>query len=163
MESTTSYTFPVQTGGIFSFPWHRHQIEGINGFWCLIRKTQIYTVSNERAMQVLHLIMRLVRGANPEQRRDKRVDNTNCHFDVSSISLNFAYSVAKQIYYRLLLVSYCTDTFVMVRARTNIKAMGTFLHLVSNYVILYRITPQHASTYGANMGTIRTIKDMGPV
>ena len=28
MESTTSYTFPVQTGGIFYFPWHRHQIEG---------------------------------------------------------------------------------------------------------------------------------------
>ena len=25
MESTTSYTFPVQTGGIFYFPWHRHQ------------------------------------------------------------------------------------------------------------------------------------------
>ena len=24
MEST-SYTFPVQTGGIFYFPWHRHQ------------------------------------------------------------------------------------------------------------------------------------------
>ena len=23
-----SYTFPVQTGGIFYFPWHRHQIEG---------------------------------------------------------------------------------------------------------------------------------------
>ena len=26
MESTTSYTFPVQTGGIFYLPWHRHQI-----------------------------------------------------------------------------------------------------------------------------------------
>ena len=24
MESTTSYTFPLQTGGIFYFPWHRH-------------------------------------------------------------------------------------------------------------------------------------------
>ena len=46
MESTTSYTFPVQTGGIFYFPWHRHQIEGTNGFWCLIRKTQRYTISN---------------------------------------------------------------------------------------------------------------------
>ena len=22
------FTFPVQTGGIFYFPWHRHQIEG---------------------------------------------------------------------------------------------------------------------------------------
>ena len=27
-----SYTFPVQTDGIFYFPWHRHQIEGTNGF-----------------------------------------------------------------------------------------------------------------------------------
>ena len=26
-------------GGIFYFPWHRHQIEGTNGFYCLIRKT----------------------------------------------------------------------------------------------------------------------------
>ncbi len=34
VESTTSYTFPVQTGGIFYFPWHqyRHRIEGTNGF-----------------------------------------------------------------------------------------------------------------------------------
>ena len=32
VESTTSYTFPVQTGGIFYFPWHRHQIEGTDGF-----------------------------------------------------------------------------------------------------------------------------------
>ena len=23
-----SYTFPVQTDGLFYFPWHRHQIEG---------------------------------------------------------------------------------------------------------------------------------------
>ena len=45
MESTTSYTFPVQTGGIFYFPWHRHQIEGTNGL-CLFRKTQRYTISN---------------------------------------------------------------------------------------------------------------------
>ena len=29
------YTFPVQTDGVFYFPWHRHQIEGTNGFWCL--------------------------------------------------------------------------------------------------------------------------------
>ena len=27
VESTTSYTFPVQTGGIFYFPWHRHRRE----------------------------------------------------------------------------------------------------------------------------------------
>ena len=46
MESTTSYTFPVQTGGIFYFPWHGHQIEGTNGFQCLIRKTQRYIISD---------------------------------------------------------------------------------------------------------------------
>ena len=27
VESTTSYTFQVQTGGIFLFPWHRNQID----------------------------------------------------------------------------------------------------------------------------------------
>ena len=32
--------------GIFYFPWHRHQIEGTNGFYCLIRKTEIFTISN---------------------------------------------------------------------------------------------------------------------
>ena len=39
-------TGPVQTGGIFYFPWHRHQIEVTDGFQCLIRKTQRYTISN---------------------------------------------------------------------------------------------------------------------
>ena len=29
----------MRTGGTFYFPWHRHQIEGTNGFYCLIRKT----------------------------------------------------------------------------------------------------------------------------
>ena len=46
MESTTRYTFSVQTGGIFYFPWHEHQIEGTDGFWCLIWKTQTYTIFN---------------------------------------------------------------------------------------------------------------------
>ena len=32
--------------GIFYFPWHRHQIEGANGFYCLIRKTERFTISN---------------------------------------------------------------------------------------------------------------------
>ena len=32
--------------GIFYFPWHRHQIEGTNGFYCLIRKTGRFTISN---------------------------------------------------------------------------------------------------------------------
>ena len=29
----------MRTGGIFYFPWHRHQIEGTDGFYCLIQKT----------------------------------------------------------------------------------------------------------------------------
>ena len=29
-----------------NFPWHRYQIEGTNGFYCLIRKTEIFTISN---------------------------------------------------------------------------------------------------------------------
>ena len=32
--------------GIFYFPWHRHPIEGINGVYSLIRKTQRYTICN---------------------------------------------------------------------------------------------------------------------
>ena len=32
--------------GVFYFPWHRHQIEGTNGFYCLIRKTERFTISN---------------------------------------------------------------------------------------------------------------------
>ena len=32
VESSTSYTFPVQIGGIFYIPWHRHQIERTDGF-----------------------------------------------------------------------------------------------------------------------------------
>ena len=30
---------PVRTGGIFFFPWHRHQIEGTDRFYCLLRKS----------------------------------------------------------------------------------------------------------------------------
>ena len=30
--------------GIFYFPWHRHLIEGTNGCYCLIRKTEIFTI-----------------------------------------------------------------------------------------------------------------------
>ena len=38
------HTYPLC--GIFYFPWHRHQIEGTNGFYCLIRKTERFTISN---------------------------------------------------------------------------------------------------------------------
>ena len=32
--------------GIFYFPWHRHQVEGTNGFYCLTQKTERFTISN---------------------------------------------------------------------------------------------------------------------
>ena len=39
MESTSGlHIYPLC--GIFYFPWHSHQIEGTNGFYRLIRKTQ---------------------------------------------------------------------------------------------------------------------------
>ena len=38
VESTTSYIFQLQTGGIFYFPRHRHQIEWTDGFVYLFRK-----------------------------------------------------------------------------------------------------------------------------
>ena len=34
-----SYTFQCGLVGSFTSSWHRHQIEGTNGFYCLIRKT----------------------------------------------------------------------------------------------------------------------------
>ena len=42
---------------IFYFPWHRHQIEGTNGFYCLIRKTERFTISNVERARFLHLII----------------------------------------------------------------------------------------------------------
>ena len=73
MESTTSYTFPVQTGGIFYFPWHRHQIEVTDGFQCLIRKTQRYTISNvESPVFTPNNHAWSERDSNPGRRRDKR-------------------------------------------------------------------------------------------
>ena len=47
MEST-SYTFPVQTGGIFYFPWHRHQIE----------RPTAFSVSSERHRDKQSLMLR---------------------------------------------------------------------------------------------------------
>ena len=38
VESTT-VTHSSADWWIFYFPWHRHQIEGTDGFYCLIRKT----------------------------------------------------------------------------------------------------------------------------
>ena len=73
MESTTGYTF-THLCGIFYFPWHRHQIEGTNGFYCLIRKTQRFTISNVESQVFTPNNSRLDPGSNPGCPRDKRID-----------------------------------------------------------------------------------------
>ena len=68
--------------GIFYFPWHRHQIEGTNGFYCLIRKTERFTISNVESQVFLNTPnnSRLEPGSNPGCPRDKRMSYhwTNC-------------------------------------------------------------------------------------
>ena len=66
--------------GIFYFPWHRHQIEGTNGFYCLIRKTQRFTISNVESQVFTPNNSRLDPGSNPGCPRDKRMSYhwTNC-------------------------------------------------------------------------------------
>ena len=58
---------------IFFHSWHRHQIEGTDGFYCLLRKTQRYTICNVES-QVFHLKYDCVpvRGSNPDRRHAKR-------------------------------------------------------------------------------------------
>ena len=66
--------------GIFYFPWHRHQIEGTNGFYCLIRKTERFTISNVESQVFTPNNSRLDPGSNPGCPRDKRMVYhwTNC-------------------------------------------------------------------------------------
>ena len=67
--------------GIFYFPWHRHQIEGTNGFYCLIRKTERFTISNvESQVFTPNYNSRLDPGSNPGCPRDKRMSYhwSNC-------------------------------------------------------------------------------------
>ena len=66
--------------GIFYFPWHRHQIEGTNGFYCLIRKTERFTISNVERQVFTPNNSRLDPGSNPGCPRDKRMSYhwTNC-------------------------------------------------------------------------------------
>ena len=73
MESTTGYTFTPYRCGIFYFPWHRHQIEGTNGFYCLIRKTERFTISNVESQVFTPNNSRLPRGLNAGGPRPKRV------------------------------------------------------------------------------------------
>ena len=59
--------------GVFYFPWHRHQIEGTNGFYCLIRKTERLTISNVESQVFTPNNSRLPRGLNAGGPRPKRV------------------------------------------------------------------------------------------
>ena len=45
--------------GVFYFPWHSHQIEGTNGFYCLIRKTERFTICNVESQVFTPNISRL--------------------------------------------------------------------------------------------------------
>ena len=78
-ESTTGYTFTPCVGS-FYFPWHRHQIEGTNGFYCPIRKTERFTISNVESQVFTPNNSRLDPGSNPGCPRDKRMSYhwTNC-------------------------------------------------------------------------------------
>ena len=64
--------------GIFYFPWHRHQIEGTNGFYCLIRKTERFAISNVESQVFTPNNSRLDLGSNPGCPRDKSYNWTNC-------------------------------------------------------------------------------------
>ena len=66
--------------GIFYFPWHRHQIEGTSGFYCLIRKTERFTISNVESQVFTPNNSPLDPGSNPGCPRDKRMSYhwTNC-------------------------------------------------------------------------------------
>ena len=59
--------------GVFYFPWHRHQIEGTNGFYCLIRKKERFTISNVESQVFTPNNSRLPRGLNARGPRPKRV------------------------------------------------------------------------------------------
>ena len=76
MESTTGYTFTPCVGS-FTSPWHRHQIEGTNVFYCLIRKTERFTISNVESQVFTPNNSRLDPGSNPGCPRDKRM---SCHW-----------------------------------------------------------------------------------
>ena len=64
--------------GIFYFPWHSHQIEGTNGFYCLIRKTERFTISNVESQVFTPNNSRLDPGSNSGCPRDKSYHWTNC-------------------------------------------------------------------------------------
>ena len=64
--------------GIFYFPWHRHQIERTNGFYCLIRKTERFTIFNVESQVCTPNNSRLDPGSNPGCPRDKSYHWTNC-------------------------------------------------------------------------------------
>ena len=73
MESTTGYTFTPCVGSFTSPGIDTGQIEGTNGFYCLIRKTERFTISNVESQVFTPNNSRLPRGLNAGGPRPKRV------------------------------------------------------------------------------------------
>ena len=78
--------------GVFYFPWHRHPIEGTNGFYCLIRNTERFTISNVESQVFTPTNSRLPRGLNAGGPRPKRV---SYHWTTAPLSLVSTNSVLK--------------------------------------------------------------------
>ena len=91
MESTTGYTRIYPLCGVFYFPWHRHQIEGTNGFYCLIRKTERFTISNVESQVFTPNNSRLPRGLNAGGPRPKRV---SYHWTTAPLTHSDSHTVA---------------------------------------------------------------------
>ena len=95
--------------GIFYFPWHRHQIEGTNGFYCIIRKTERFTISNVESQVFTPNNSRLDPGSNPGCPRDKRMSYhwTNCasHITPVLIALHWL-PIRYRIIYKILVLTF---------------------------------------------------------
>ena len=121
MESTTGYTF-YPLCGTFCFPWHRHQIEGTNGFYCLIRKTERFTIPNVESQVFTPNNSRLDPGSNPGCPRDKRMSYhwTNCarcfHYVCYKYKLNYSDTTCRVLIVMRYL--HCSDV-ALVQIGTN--------------------------------------------
>ena len=83
--------------GIFYFPWHRHRIEGTNGFYCLIRKTERFTISNVESQVFTPTNSRLDPGSNPGCPRDKRM------------SYHWTSCASQVVFYKLRIIGNSSD------------------------------------------------------
>ena len=80
--------------GVFYFPWHRHQIEGTNGFYCLIRKTERFTISNVESQVFTPNNSRLPQRLNTGGPRPKRV---SYHWTTAPLLMQFGHVINRMI------------------------------------------------------------------